>query len=249
VQVPDQVQWMPVEVGRSWRYVYARERSRAVDGGATQVEHVRGTLSEVIVRRSPELGSRTVELHTRLDGQSDGPDAAIIESSRTFLTSKGANARVYALEVSDPLAGRKELVHYEKPLELLRSGVAIGQKWPVGIRRASGVQTEIEGEVLGVQSAQTPAGLYEKCLVVRYTGRIAGVTDAYGSRIEIPSGELVSTEWYAPGVGRVLIKRELSQILILPDGSKVQFVERTQYALQESTGAAPVQPAATVQLE
>jgi len=93
--------------------------------------------------------------------------------------------------------------------------------------------------VLGVQDAQTPLGLFERCLVVRIQGKIAGVIEANGNRMEVPEGSFTATEWYAPGVGPVLIKEELTQTIVLEDGTTLEYSERTQFALRSTEGMTP----------
>jgi len=89
---------------------------------------------------------------------------------------------------------------------------------------------------------ETPSGRYENCLVVRSEGPLAGSVEAYGGTIEVTGGKVVTTEWYARGLGVVLAKEEAEQTLRLPDGSTLVVRERTQYALREG-GPGASQPA------
>ncbi|MBW2294240.1 MAG: hypothetical protein JRG94_18290 [Deltaproteobacteria bacterium] len=60
--------------------------------------------------------------------------------------------------------------------------------------------------------------------------------------MEVPSGDFSVTQWYAPGVGLVLAKEEISQTLVLEDGKSMDYSERSQFALrstESTTAAAP----------
>ena len=166
-----------------------------------------------------------------------------IERRKSFVESSSGGLLVLAREAPNPLGGEPELARFAVPLALLPPGlgVAQGEKWRVGVDEASGLRSEVRGEILGLQDAQTPAGLFEKCLVVRYTADIAGAIDLYGDRIEVREGRGVTTAWYAPGVGQVLAKEELDQTLELSNGSTIQVREEIEFALSEIwLPAAPV---------
>jgi hypothetical protein len=225
--------WMPADPGNRWTYVYARERSRSVDGADETTETLRGTLTEEVVGRSPDYGPGVVEVRSVLRGRGERDPTETVEKQRRFLRASGASLRILAREATDPLAGSTELVRFSPPLEAIKAGIGTGETWKLGVERQGGVQTELEGEVLGLQDARTPAGLYPKCLVVRHVGTMSGAVDLNGTRIELRDGRFSSTEWFAPGVGRVLAKRERVQTLVLADGSTAVISEQTQLALSE----------------
>lgn len=226
------MRWMPVAVGKRWTYTYVRERVRAVDSEEPVIEILHGTRVDEVVAARPDFAPDALEVQSVVTGRVEGAENETVETVRSFLQSNGSSFRLLALEATDPFANTNRLVRFTPPLELLRADAGTGVKWPVGVQKLGDLTTELEGEILGIQDAQTPAGLYEKCLVVRYNGRVSGTTEAYGVRIEVPEGLLVILEWYAPGVGRVLAKEELNQIMRLSNGSTIKFSQRVQYALQ-----------------
>ena len=232
--------WMPLEPGRSWTYVFARERSRETENGE-ETESLRGSLVQQVVGPSAEEGGVLVEALLR--GRAEGQAAESIEKRRSFVEAGDGALRVLAREAQDPLGGEARLARFSPPLELIRAGVAPGETWHVGVDRYGDIRITFEAEILGLQDAQTPAGLYERCLVVRYTGRIEGGIALYGDRIEVRDGRLSATEWYAPGVGLVLAKEDLEQTLELSSGASLIFREKTQYALGQ-TAVAGAPPAA-----
>jgi hypothetical protein len=139
--------------------------------------------------------------------------------------------------------GLGSLVHYEVPLPVLEAAAEPGQRWSVGVRSQQDLHTDLDGEVLGVQDVQTPRGRFEGCLVIRLTGQISGVVEAYGRRMEVPTGDFSLTQWYAPGVGLVLAKQEISQTLVLEDGKSMEYSERAQFALRSTELASAAAPA------
>jgi hypothetical protein len=217
-----------------------RERSRIRGGGDPELELFHGTLVEKVVGNVPEFGPRAVEVQSTVRGQTEGTPAETVERRRSFVESNGFGYRLLAVEAADPLAGKLELTRFTPPLVALKAGANVGEKWKIGSKETGGLPTELEGEVLGVQDAKVPSGVFEKCLVVQHTGVFSGAIEVYGNRIEIPSGVLVITEWYAPGVGKVLAKEEISQTMVLADGSTLDYSERTQFALSsQKSGLAP----------
>ena len=227
--------WLPTEPGRRWTYVYERERTRIVEGSQEARETLRGTRVDQVMGPAPEFGPETVLIESLLRGQVAGQPIETVERRRSFVESSGGGLVVLAREAPNPLGGEPELARFAVPLALLPPGLGVAQggKWRVGVDEASGLRSEVRGEILGLQDAQTPAGLFEKCLVVRYTADIAGAIDLYGDRIEVREGRGVTTAWYAPGVGQVLAKEELDQTLELSNGSTIQVREQIEFALRE----------------
>lgn len=239
-QTPALVQVM-TEVGRSWTYVYVRERTRTLTGGEPKVETSRGTRVDQITGLAPEFGEGVVRLQSSSRGRAASSPS---EEHAGFYRVADSSYQLVAEQIYDPTSGVAALVRYDVPLSVLETGAQPGQRWSVGVRSQADLHTDLEGEVLGVQDVQTPHGLFERCLVIRLTGQISGVVEAYGSRMEVPSGDFTVTRWYAPGIGLVLAKEEFSQILVLEDGTQMDYSERTQFALRstESPGAAAPAP-------
>jgi hypothetical protein len=61
---------------------------------------------------------------------------------------------------------------------------------------------------MGVQSIDTEIGRLEQCLVVRYTSRLVRQGGSpVGEGARVTSGKLVTTEWFAQGLGLVRAKQ------------------------------------------
>ena len=235
--------WPAFDVGRSWTYVFVQERSRSLGGASPEIEKLRGTRVDKITAEAPEFGQNVIQMQSRMHGRNDGDPggAETREEFSRFYRSFGQVHQLIAEDTGRTGPGSRGLTQYETPLRMLESGIEVGQEWQVGVRHRGDLHTRLVGELLGVQDVQTPAGLFERCLVVRIRGEISGVIEAYGSRMEVPDGTSTETVWYAPGVGRVLTKLELVQTLILEDGQTLEYSERTQFALRSTEG--PTAPA------
>lgn len=237
--------WVPSDVGRKWTYVYVTERSRALSGEVAQVEQRKGLRIDEIVTLAPDLGPDVFRMDSMTVGRS-APDAIETTERRTnYLRVAGSSFELVAEQQLDPTTGTAPLVQYEVPLSLLEATAAQGQRWKVGVRSHGDLHTDLEGEILGLQSTQTPLGNFGNCLVIRLTGQITGVVEVYGERMEVPSGDYTVTQWYAPGVGLVLAKEERSQTLIREDGSTMEYSERSQFALRSAEPGTAQVPAAS----
>jgi hypothetical protein len=179
-----------------------------------------------------------------LEGRPHNEAPLAIEKQRSIWLSHGQGVQELARESFDPAMGTTELKRFNTPVDRIKAGALAGATWPMGQWNTDGINAEYHGEVLGVQDARTPAGLFEKCLVVRHSAPLSGVVEVGGGRVEIRDGMLSITEWFAPGTGRVLVKRELDQSMVLPDGQTIEFRERTEYALRNTETDAP-QPSNT----
>lgn len=236
--------WVPTEVGRRWTYVYVREQTRQRGDEEPVVEKLRGTRVDEITALAPEFGPGVIRVHSRLSGRRAADEAQSSEERVSFMRFGDASYQLVAEETTDPASGIASLVQYDVPLSLLEAGAKPGQRWKVGVRSRGDLHTDLEGEVLGAQDVQTPHGLFEHCLVIRLTGQISGVVEVYGSRMEVPTGDVTLTRWYAPGVGLVLAKEERSQTLVFEDGTRMEYSERTQFALRSTDTVATAVPAA-----
>ncbi len=239
--------WIPTAPGTRSTYLYLRERSRAVEGQEAEIEKLRGTRIDEIAPRDPDYGSDVVRVDSTLRAKSTAASGEISESHTRYLRVSGSRLELVAERSADPTSTLDVVTRYEVPLSILESDAEPGQRWEVGVRSQRDLHTRLEGEVLGVQAADTPAGHFEQCLVIRLTGEISGVVEAYGTRMEVPSGDITVTRWYAPGHGLVLAKEERSQTVVLEDGTTMDYSERTQFALRSSdtpTTSAVVAPAA-----
>jgi hypothetical protein len=225
---------MPAEVGRRWSYVYVRERTRTTDAAPPTSEQLHGILTEEITGPAPEFGADAVELVSTLEAQAGEQTSASSEKHRTILAIRSRILQEMAREGLDPVSGLTQLEHFSPPIDRIRYDAPAGTKWRMGAWKTEGLNAEYFGEILGVQDAKTPAGVFEKCLVVRYSAKLAGVVEVGGTRFEIRDGQVVSTEWYAPGIGRVLMKRELQESMILSNGSQMEFSESVQAALRDA---------------
>lgn len=248
---PHVVRWLPADPGNRWTYVYTRERRRVMDGAQENVESMKGMLVDQVVATAPQVAPGAVEIQSTLRGREESAAADVVETRRVVLSSGGAGFRVFEREAPNPLTGEQQRVRFSPPLEGLEVGAKPSEPWRAGVAQAGDLRIEYQAEILGVQDAQTPAGLYEKCLVVRTTANMTGTVHVDGQAFDLDGGTSVTTEWYAPGVGRVLAKHELDQKLRMASGAIIQIDEKAQFALSSvelaasGSGALPAAPTAS----
>ena len=237
--------WVPTDVGRRWTYLFVSERSIARSGEEPHVEKLRGTRVDEISGLAPEIGENVIRVQSRLVGRTAGDASGSSDEKTGFYRATPSSYQLVAERTLDPTSGSAPLVRYEVPLAMLELTAEPGQRWKVGVRSQGDLHTDLEGEVLGVQNAQTPHSLFENCRVIRLSGQISGVIEVYGERMEVPSGDYTVTQWYAPGMGLVLAKEELRQTLVRGDGSSMEYSERNQFALRSVEPADAQVPAAS----
>jgi hypothetical protein len=93
--------------------------------------------------------------------------------------------------------------------KVLAADLSRGTKWHAGTHFVEGLEFEREGEVMGVQSIDTETGRFEKCLVVRYTSQLVRKgSSPMGDGARVTGGKLVTTQWYARGLGLVRSKQK-----------------------------------------
>jgi len=146
----------------------------------------------------------------------------------------------YAATVELDFDGERYSLEYPKPAVALQEGARPGRRWHVSTEQIAGLKGETWGEVVGVQDARTPAGLFEKCLVVRYTGTVEGTMVVPGAGpMSISNGRVELTEWHARGIGLVLSKETISQTLRSENGVEVDATVTSQASLKELRHAPP----------
>ncbi|MDP6979798.1 MAG: hypothetical protein QF570_14520 [Myxococcota bacterium] len=244
VEPPPTGGWLPTTPGARSTYVYIRERSRAVEGQPAEVEKIRGTRIDEVAARDPQYSDDVIRIDTKLHAKSAKAAGEVNESHSAFYRVTRSRVELVAERSADPTSASDVMTRYEVPLSILESNAEPGQRWQVGVQSQRDLHTNLEGEVLGVQAVETPAGSFELCLVIRLTGQISGVVEAYGTRMEVPSGDVTITRWYAPGAGLVLAKEERNQTFVLEDGTQMNYSERTQFALRSAETERAVPPAA-----
>ncbi|MGH0036799.1 MAG: hypothetical protein ACQGVK_17375 [Myxococcota bacterium] len=242
--------WLPADVGNRWSYVYTRERRRVDASAEETVESLRGSRVDRVVADAGEIAPGAVEIRSVVRGRSESAATDTVENRRFVVSTHGPGFRIHLREAPHLLTGEPQVSRFDPPFDRMRPDARRAEPWKSGVEQSGGLRTEYESEVLGIQDAQTPAGLYEKCLVLRTRGVMSGSVHIYGQSVAVDEGHVVITEWFAPGVGRVLAKTEIEQKLGLADGSRLELFEKSQFALSavDLAGSAdleePVVPAA-----
>ena len=232
---PAGVRWMPAQVGTHKVFVHRTDRTLSSAGTELGSERFIGTREERVLAAPAGFAGATAELrvttHTR--SAESGEER---EEQQFFVSPTPSAYQVHAARMQ--ANGQTYLVRYPRPAQLLEEGAEPGRKWHVSTEDVAGLRGETWGEVVGLQDARTPAGLFENCLVVRYTAAMSGRVEVAGAGpMDVVDGKVVATEWHARGVGLVLSKEVLEEKLLAPNGVEISVVVESQSALRELTQA------------
>lgn len=230
-------EWSPVRVGEEALFTLVSRQEAQQSGGPVATEAHEGT-QHVAVTREPGKAIE-VAVTTRL-GQGRGrPDN--VERESLFLVPRSGTHYVAAIRTS--LSGTERTVRLRSPAKLLPDRIAKGERWSTGAYAVDGLRYQEQGEILGVQTAKTPAGAYEKCLVVRLVGQIEGQLEAApGVTVTLEGGRVERTQWLARGIGPVLMKEKLTMTMVTPTGQRIATRVTRQAALQGVRGPVPTAP-------
>jgi len=219
----------PIEIGTRILYRKSLERSLYTEGLLARVIRYRGDRSEEMLAAAEGHGAARFEIRSsqRLSAEAGVPD--IHETQRHYVVP---NPTAYMLEASElAVAGQRRIARQPGGSEVLASDLRQGKKWPAGIHYVDGLAFEREGEVMGVQGIDSELGRFEKCLVVRYTSRLVRPgSSPTGDGARVTAGRLVTTEWFARGLGLVRSKQQGDLRLSDAHGTpgRLAFVSRSE---------------------
>jgi len=239
--VAEKTVWMPIEIGAKKTFVHAQDRDLTTAGQSLGKERWLGTREEWVLQAPAKVANATAEVRVTTRISSDQGEE--VDTQRLFVSPTASAYQIHSAQLESN--GQRYAIEYPRPALALEEGARPGEKWHVSSDDVAGLKGETWGEVVGIQDARTPAGLFEQCLVVRYTSELSGTLDVPGvGKMDVVQGSMVVTEWHAKGVGMVLSKEELSESLVGPNGVEVVVVMKSQSALKqlEGTGLAATAP-------
>jgi len=199
--------WLPSEPGT--RALFRRTLARTLYAGPhlSARFHYRGDRIEEVFTAPSGFADARVEIRVtdRLVGERGLAD--ISATQRHYVVPHPSHFEPVASEMA--VRGKRTRVRQPEGSAPLVQGAKPGEPWDAGVAVIDGLAFERRAEVLGVQDVETPAGRFEKCLVVRYTGRLMrpGLSPL-GDGVRVKSGRVVTTEWIARGVGRVQVRED-----------------------------------------
>ncbi len=167
--------------------------------------HYQGDRIEEVFAASKGKATAEIRVTDRLMGERGLAD--ISDTQRHYVVPGTTRYEPIASEMA--VRGKRVVVRQPEGTTPIMKGAKPGKPWPAGVEVIDGLAFEREGEVMGVQALDTPAGRFEQVLVVRYTGKLMkpGLSPL-GDGVRVKGGRVVTTEWIARGVGRVQIRQE-----------------------------------------
>jgi hypothetical protein len=238
-------EWLPLRPGVRWSYEVRGELSRSI-AGFEQSERLQGTREVQVRGASPKFAARPFEVLEALRAHlvdDAGTRRTKTEMRSSYVKPAANGLLIYGEEFDNPLqGGARQLVRHAEPIQLLPADPKRGQKWHVGTSQLDGLELALDGEVLGFQDAQTPAGVYRGCLKVKLTGTFSGHLSMEGMPVRVERGRYESTLWYAPDVGPVLVEEKQELTLTVAAGQTVTASEHSWRTLRD-TNVVPAAPA------
>ncbi len=215
------LEYFPLKAGVAKHYLATRSQSTLIDGKRTENGNLsaKSEILEEMAGTSRALGKEAFLVRaTRKDSVSGGPKGAQNVASKTESYYQVKPDGIFLLaNIRDYLSSgpRPESTHFEPPLQVIKLPVVFGKGWKVGPMKFQGVTVNPEAIVEGNEDVTVPAGTFKNCLKVKtFTNDVRGTFQGIGGVVmQVAGGKLLTTSWYAPGVG--LVKQEaLTQFLL-----------------------------------
>lgn len=231
--------WIPVRPGTTTAHVYRSEKALSVDGRTVKSERLTGRREYSVLDGSKRFGQPALEIRQTLRTRDEAAGTSETKINSEYVERTADAYRILGSELE--WDGARKIVRYPKPLVMLPERVEVGAEWQVGRGRLEDLELDITGRILRLQDAQTPAGRFERCLVVEYTRTIAGrADDRARGPLEVVGGTSRTTVWYARGVGEVLVKDQTKMTVRIPGrGLEGTVTANVQSALKSRSAGRP----------
>jgi tetratricopeptide (TPR) repeat protein len=233
--------WLPLRDGARWVYGITSSSETWIGDAAPQREESRSIRVDGIELLDPAAQKYKWGVYREI-----GEDGSLLTDANVYasllLVPQGGDL----LEVGRYWDGGTAYIPepeetFAQPLVRLRAGAA-GPPWPYE-REDIGYREKLSADVLGFETVETPAGRFEGCLVVRFSGKGSGAGSAGGEHAQFQPSEVGWTEWYAAGVGKVK-KHELHDLRgRTSKGRPVRIRRETTMLLREFWPSPPPHPA------
>jgi len=209
--------WISLRVGNEWVYGVTRRMENLLPDGRHPRSRQEGVLDARVTAASPlGPGIFVVEEQRRWPGTqasaSAGRSKPGPEDIRVLTSARSGAFLEHAVDYGQGLE------RYATPLITIPATLHAGMHWAVGTLEQSGLRIEVAGTLLGLQDAKTPAGVFPRCLKIRYEGPVAGAWVKGAQTLPVQSGRYESIRWYARGVGEVLAEETLETRVLTARG-------------------------------
>lgn len=225
-------EWQPMAVGHRWAFKITESQEIRLAGQVVGREQKRGRFVRDVVRQG-RRADVPVPVFVFEDVRSW--QGAPTQRFTTLAAQRGGAVLEIGVDTGDGL-----IVH-DQPLIQVPASIQGGLQWDVGSFALDGLTIEMQGEVLGLQNARTPAQTFERCLKVRYTGQLRGLVEVPEGRLPVRSGTLDVTQWFAPDVGVVLSEESVELEVLTAQG--VMTIRTTDHYALDLFETRPTLPA------
>jgi len=192
--------WLEIRSGDEHLFEVEATQGRSDYGKPFKNTTYKGTQHRAVIAAPERFGAGAMErrLTLRVAKADDSLDHTDLQRDFIRPTANGYQL----LSINRFWYFKRQDVDYGDGSILLPATIARGVKWASGRIRDDLVKIDEAGEVIDLQNAVTPAGTFENCLHVRYTGDIGSRQTRIDGR-PLVMGRFVRDAWFARGVGLV----------------------------------------------
>jgi hypothetical protein len=220
--------WLEIRPGDEHLFAVEATQGRSNLGKPFRYTSYKGTQHREVVPGPERFGKGSMErrLTLRVVKTGEGMDQTDLQRDFIKATPSGyqllAMNRFWYFKRQDVDLGEGSL--------LLPAKIERGAKWTSGRLRDDLFKVDETGEVIDLESVVTPAGTFQNCLHVRYTGDVGSAKARLDGR-PAAGGRYVRDAWFARGVG--LVKEvEDGRIEAYWRGDSFVFTSKYEAAIQ-----------------
>jgi hypothetical protein len=192
--------WLEIRPGDEHLFAVQSTRGQSNHGNPMRYTSYKGTQHRVVVAGPERFGKASMERRLTLRVAEGGQSLDQTDLQRDFIRLTGNGYQLLAMNRFWYF--KRQDVDLGDGSYLLPAKIERGAKWVSGRIRDDFFKVDETGEVIDLQNVVTPAGTFENCLHVRYTGVIGSHKTRLDGR-SAAMGKYVRDAWYARGVGLV----------------------------------------------
>jgi hypothetical protein len=215
-------EWLPIHSGDEHIFAVEITQGRSDYGKPFRYTSYKGTQHRSVIPAPERFGPGALERRLTLRVTQGGAGVDQTDLQRDFIRSTASGYQLLAMNRFWYF--KRQDVDYGEGSILLPAQVAKGAKWSSGKIRDDVFKIDETGEVVDLQAVTTPAGAFENCLHVRYSGDIGSRRTRLDGRATVV-GRYVRDVWLARGVG-VVREREEGRLETIQRGETFAFTSK-----------------------
>lgn len=226
--------WLRIRPGDEHLFQVKLTHGRSDYGQPFEYTTYEGTQHREVIAAPGRFGSGAMERRLTLRVAEGQHDFDRTDLQRDFIrpTQRGYEL----LSINRFWYYKRQEVDYGEGSLLLPARITGGAKWHSARIRDDVFKIDETGEVMGLQDVRTPAGVYSRSLLVRYTGDIGSRRTRLDGRATVV-GRYVRDVWFARGVG-IVREREKGRLETIQRGDTFAFTVDYEASIRGAKRAA-----------